>query len=405
MSKGRLALTSRIRLVWLAPLVAAAAAFACLGEAQAQTCSRDAFAKIVNDSGAALRRLSAESQPKLQAGFRKLKEKNGWREEDYLDKAGVLLSDEKTEAFDQKSSELLARLDRLADEAPNAPDACSRLAELEATALELQATVRAKTEHQLARLNEAIGESAAAKPQPKPLPGTAPQAKAPPKERPAAKEPAIAPREQAGKDTASPKSIDKGWSVSSNQQPSSAEQTIPPKQGGGSTQLPPIQAPSEDGYTIDEIRSASRGFFGSVSTGLASVIEYAFAKLGRPTGYVLGNEGGGALIAGVRYGKGMLYLREGGTREVYWHGPSIGYDLGAAGSKTMFLIYRLRNPESLFSGFSGIDGSAYVVGGVGLTLLTDGNTVMAPIRSGLGLRVGANIGYIRFTPRPTWNPF
>ncbi|MGE5513115.1 MAG: EipA family protein [Bacteroidota bacterium] len=383
----------------------AAAAFACLGAAQAQTCSRDAFAKIVNDSGAALRRLSAESQPKLQAGFRKLKEKNGWREEDYLDKASALLSDERTEAFDQKSSELLARLDRLADEAPNAPDACSRLAELEATALELQATVRAKTEHQLARLNEAIGESAAAKPQPKPLPGTAPQAKAPPKERPAAKEPAAAPREQAGKDRTPPKSMDKGWSVSSNQQPSSAEQAIPPMQGGGVTQLPPIQAPSEDGYTIDEIRSASRGFFGNVSTGLASVIEYAFAKLGRPTGYVLGNEGGGALIAGVRYGKGMLYLREGGTREVYWHGPSIGYDLGAAGSKTMFLIYRLRNPESLFSGFSGIDGSAYVVGGVGLTLLTDGNTVMAPIRSGLGLRVGANIGYIRFTPRPTWNPF
>jgi hypothetical protein len=120
---------------------------------------------------------------------------------------------------------------------------------------------------------------------------------------------------------------------------------------------------------------------------------------------VLGNEGGGALIAGVRYGNGTLYLRDGGSREVYWHGPSIGYDLGAEGSKTMFLIYGLRDPARLFSGFTGVDGSAYVVGGVGVTFLTDGKVAMAPIRSGLGLRLGANIGYIRFTARPTWNPF
>jgi hypothetical protein len=159
------------------------------------------------------------------------------------------------------------------------------------------------------------------------------------------------------------------------------------------------------GYTIDEIREATRGFFGTVSTSLASVIEHAFEKAGRPTAYVLGNEGGGAFLAGLRYGEGTLYLRNGGSQKVYWHGPSIGYDVGAAGSRTLFLIYNLHEPEALFRRFTGIDGSAFLVGGVGMTLLQGGDVTMAPIRSGLGLRLGANIGYVRFSPRPTWNPF
>ena len=168
-----------------------------------------------------------------------------------------------------------------------------------------------------------------------------------------------------------------------------------------------MSPPEEDGYTIDEIMSASAGFFGKVSAGLGSVIEQLFKNSGRPTGYVLGTEGGGAFLAGVRYGSGTLYMRTGGTRtqNIYWHGPSIGTDFGADGSKTLFLIYRMKAPEELYAGFSGIDGSAYFVGGVGATLLTNGSVILAPIRSGVGLRLGANIGYIRFTPKATWNPF
>jgi hypothetical protein len=165
--------------------------------------------------------------------------------------------------------------------------------------------------------------------------------------------------------------------------------------------LPPDQA----GYTIDEIREISRGFFGTISTELGSVIEYAFSSAGRPDGYVLGTEGGGAFLAGVRYGSGTLYLRSGGSGKVYWHGPSAGLDFGASGSRTMFLIYRLREPEQLLRTFTGVDGSAYFIGGVGITFLKGGPVMMAPIRTGIGLRLGANIGYIRFTPRPTWNPF
>ena len=397
-------------------LVACLAAVALLWGTQtasAEPCSRDSFAKIVNESGAALRRLSAETQPKMQAGFRRLKDKNGWREDDYIDKATALVTDERSEALDQKATDLLARLDRLAEDAPNSPDSCSKLAELQATALELQATVRAKTDYVMARLDSAAGatttEAPPAKAQPKPLPGTPPVAKKAPGETAVASRP---PEKQADKEKLAERKADagqtKGWTSSTSQQnQQSAENAVPvrPLPGKEYTPLPPVTVPADDGYTIDEIRAATRGFFGSVSTGLASVIEYSFAQSGRPSAYVLGNEGGGALIAGVRYGKGTLYLRNGGTREVYWHGPSIGYDVGAAGSKTMFLIYRMTDPESLFSGFTGVDGSAYVVGGVGLTFLTDGKIVMAPIRSGLGLRIGASIGYVRFTPRPTWNPF
>ena len=181
-------------------------------------------------------------------------------------------------------------------------------------------------------------------------------------------------------------------------------------------QLPPDGAYDEDtynerlpgdeaGYTIDEIHEVTRGFFGTISTSLASVIEHAFQKGGRPTAYVLGNEGGAAFLAGLRYGEGTMYLRAGGTQQVYWHGPSIGYDVGAEGSRTLYLIYNLEDPNGIFRRFTGVDGSAYLVGGVGMTLLKGGPVLMAPIRAGLGLRLGASIGYVRFTPRPTWNPF
>ena len=178
---------------------------------------------------------------------------------------------------------------------------------------------------------------------------------------------------------------------------------LPPADGSVDDSYNP--AAGAAGYSIDEIQEATRGFFGTISTSLASVIEHAFKKSGRPTGYVLGKEGGGAFLAGLRYGEGTLYLRTGGTEKVYWHGPSIGYDVGAEGSRTLFLIYNLEDSDSLYRRFTGVDGSAYLVGGVGMTLLKGGPVLMAPIRSGLGLRIGASIGYVRFTSRPTWNPF
>jgi hypothetical protein len=182
--------------------------------------------------------------------------------------------------------------------------------------------------------------------------------------------------------------------------PASPPATAPPP-------IPPTTptAFDDEGYSIDEIMAASAGFFGKVSANLGAVIEQLFKKSGRPTGYILGTEGGGAFLAGVRYGKGTLYLRAGSTQTIYWHGPSLGTDVGGDGSKTLFLIYRLKSPDALYATFTGVDGSAYFVGGVGATLVTNGSVILAPIRSGVGLRLGANIGYIRFTPHSTWNPF
>jgi hypothetical protein len=160
-----------------------------------------------------------------------------------------------------------------------------------------------------------------------------------------------------------------------------------------------------DTYSSREIIQTGHGFFGSVSKGLASVVEYAFKNQGRPNGYILGQEAGGAFVAGLRYGEGVLYTRDAGTHRVYWQGASIGYDAGAEGSKVMILVYNLRDPGEIYQRFGGVDGSAYFVGGVGVTFQKSGDIVVAPIRSGVGLRLGANVGYLKYTPRPTWNPF
>jgi hypothetical protein len=182
-------------------------------------------------------------------------------------------------------------------------------------------------------------------------------------------------------------------------EPGQPYQPIPPN---GPDQYPP---PQNNGFSIEEITRAGGHFFGGVSRGLAEVIQYAFRHRGEPNGYILGQEAGGAFIAGLQYGEGTLYTRDAGSHQVFWQGPSLGYDFGAEGSKTMVLVYNLHSPDDIYQTFSGVDGSAYLVGGVGITFLTRGDISLAPIRSGIGLRLGANIGYLKYTRQPTWNPF
>lgn len=162
---------------------------------------------------------------------------------------------------------------------------------------------------------------------------------------------------------------------------------------------------SESTFSMREITEAGHGFFGSISQGLASVIEHAFKKQGRPNGYILGEDLGGAFVAGLRYGEGKLHTKDAGSHRVYWQGPSIGFDAGGEGSKVMVLVYNLRDPREIYQRFGGVAGSAYVVGGVGLTFQTNEHVVLAPIRAGIGLRLGANIGYLKYSRHPTWNPF
>ena len=171
------------------------------------------------------------------------------------------------------------------------------------------------------------------------------------------------------------------------------------------TQAPATQpAPSGDRFSAAELVNSGHRFFGSVSRGLAQVIEKAVSQWGLPNGYVLGEEAGGAFVAGLRYGDGVLYTKNAGDLKVYWQGPSVGWDFGGDGARTMMLVYNLPNTEAIYERFGGIEGSAYLIGGFGMTALTNANVVLVPIRSGVGLRLGANVGYLKFTPKPTWNP-
>ena len=180
-------------------------------------------------------------------------------------------------------------------------------------------------------------------------------------------------------------------------------QTPPP--GPPPAGPPPQQHQQGRTFSPNEILDEGHRFFGSVSRGLAQVVEKAVSRWGEPNGYILGQEGSGAFVVGLRYGDGKLYTRNAGDRRVFWEGPSIGFDTGGEGARTMMLVYNLQATDAIYQRFAGIDGSAYFIGGFGMTALTANNIVVVPIRSGVGLRLGANIGYLKFTPNATWNPF
>ena len=165
------------------------------------------------------------------------------------------------------------------------------------------------------------------------------------------------------------------------------------------------ETPSPEGYSDDDVVASGHRFFGTVSRDLAGGIESATRQWGRPNAYVLGQEAGGAFIGGLRYGEGEMYTRNAGRRRVFWQGPSLGFDAGADGDRTMMLVYGLPAVDALYQRFGGVDGSAYLVGGFGFTALSAGEVVVVPIRSGVGARLGLNLGYLKFTPQATWNPF
>lgn len=158
-------------------------------------------------------------------------------------------------------------------------------------------------------------------------------------------------------------------------------------------------------YQSSELLRAGNEFFGQVSGGLASVVERAVSRYGLPNGYILGQTIGGALIGGVRYGEGTLYTKNAGQHTVYWQGPSVGWDVGGDGSRTMMLVYNLPSVDAMYTRYFGVNGTAYLVGGVGMTVLARRNVILVPIVAGVGARLGISIGYLKFTDRPTWNPF
>uniref|UniRef100_UPI0035A8303C DUF1134 domain-containing protein n=1 Tax=Mesorhizobium sp. LHD-90 TaxID=3071414 RepID=UPI0035A8303C len=164
----------------------------------------------------------------------------------------------------------------------------------------------------------------------------------------------------------------------------------------------PLQAQE---YTAREIVDSGHRFFGATSGGLATAIEQIFSSYGLPNGYVLGEEGSGAFVGGLTYGEGTLYTKNAGDHKVFWQGPSLGFDFGGEGSRIMMLVYNLDQVDALYDRFVGVAGSAYMVAGVGFNVLKQGDVLLVPVRTGVGARLGINVGYLKLTQKPTWNPF
>lgn len=159
-------------------------------------------------------------------------------------------------------------------------------------------------------------------------------------------------------------------------------------------------------YSEPEIVDAAERFFGAGAEGVAAVVSHVFEDLGRPNGYIEGQEGSGAIGIGLRYGDGRLRLKgRSGTTRVFWQGPSIGFDTGGNASKVFTLVYNMSNPEQIFLRFPGVDGSAYFIGGVGVNYQRRDDITLAPMRAGVGLRLGANVGYLAYSRRRRLNPF
>jgi hypothetical protein len=158
-------------------------------------------------------------------------------------------------------------------------------------------------------------------------------------------------------------------------------------------------------FSAGELVDSGHHFFGTVSRGLALTVQEAVRRWGEPNGYILGQEGSGAFFAGLRYGEGTLYTRNAGQRRIFWQGPSLGFDVGGDGARAMMLVYNMRMLDDLYKRFVGIDGSAYFVGGFSLNAAMADDVVVVPIRAGVGMRLGINMGYVKFSGRPDWNPF
>jgi len=402
-----------------AAAIAIVMAFPAAGNA-AQQCDARAFGVQIDQTAQALRTLNRESERRFHERLEALGKQRGWSEGQKADKAAAAMDDSKLEAFNADIEELVAQLDTLSA-TPNSEVSCPRLNELKTVQEKLIAVMGQKSGFILAQL-EAEGAKAPLAPY---APAPAAASAAPPPQAPAV------PRDQV--QAGSPVRPTETWSVNIAQTPPAppappaqraaaapaAPQPVRPAPSQPDTRVAALQpAPSgavpvppaaANGYTAQEIHDAGKALFGSLASEFAALVNHSFKKYGQPNAYIVGDEGGGAFLAGLRYGDGELHTRingvDSGPTRIYWQGPSLGADLGATGSHTLFLVYNLENPETLYRRFPGIDGSAYVAGGLGLTVYRNGNTMIVPIRSGLGLRLGAAITYLKFTERASLNPF
>jgi hypothetical protein len=190
--------------------------------------------------------------------------------------------------------------------------------------------------------------------------------------------------------------------------PTSAPARADPPLLGAPPSPPPAAAPpanEQNTFSREEIVTAAAGFLGATAQAVAAAVERIFRDQGRPVGYIAGDEGSGAWVVGLRYGKGTMFLKSGPSRTVFWQGPSVGLDFGGNGSKVFTLIYGLTDAEKIYRRFPGVEGSAYFVGGIGVNYQRIDDVVLAPMRAGVGLRGGAAIGYLAYSRQRNVLPF
>ena len=154
-----------------------------------------------------------------------------------------------------------------------------------------------------------------------------------------------------------------------------------------------------------DVFNAAEGLFGRGARGLAGILENILRDQGEPIAYIAGQEASGAFIFGVRYGSGTMHHQIEGDRDVYWTGPSVGFDVGGDVNKVFVLVYNLNDSQQLFRRYPGGEGHAYFVGGFSATYLRRGDVVLIPVRLGGGLRLGVNVNYMRFSEHNRWLPF
>jgi hypothetical protein len=394
----------------------------------APECNEHVFGIQIDQTAQTLRTLNHDSETRFQERLSTIAKTRGWTEAQKADKAAAAMDDSKLEKFNAEIEELVGQLDAL-NVTPKNDISCARLNELKAVNDKLIAVMRRKAGFILSELEVAAASAPISPYSPAaPVERSALVEKAAPVEKPAP-----AQRMAAAPDTAPnvPWSANVAKALRQPQQSGAQTASVSPPAPApaaptslrpGATQesrtasLPPpandaLPRPSAvpAGYSPQEIRNAGEGIFGKLTSEFAVVMNYAFQTYGEPNAYVIGDEGGGAFLAGLRYGEGHLYTRLNGVQtgptKIYWQGPSLGADIGATGSRALFLVYNLQDAVTLYKRFPGIDGAAYVAGGFGLTVYQNGNMLIVPIRSGLGIRLGASLAYLKFTERGSWNPF
>jgi hypothetical protein len=159
-----------------------------------------------------------------------------------------------------------------------------------------------------------------------------------------------------------------------------------------------------DTYSEDEVSKAASDFFSSGAKGLSDVLAKVLKEKGRPVAFIRGEELGGAIGLGLRYGHGELVYKGVPGTKVYWEGPSLGFDFGGNAVKTFILVYDLPSTDSLFKRFPGVEGSLYFVGGFGVNYVQRGHVALAPVRFGVGWRQGIALSYMKFSRERNYNP-